>query len=466
VSHWLFGPAGQARLTAIHCVHAAAETFFTVAMAGSIFFSVSPDAARPRVLLFLMLTLAPFLVLAPLVGPAIDRIRGGLPVVLLATFLIRALLAVLLAGQLRTPLIFPLAFGVLVVAKTYTVARNALVPALVDDQQDLVAANARLSRTATLAGAMAATAAVGVYSLTSAEVTLGAAAALYLVGAVASWHLRRWVPPLETVDQVAVAELVRPDVSGAIIDMMVLRAAVGFTIFQFGFSLRADAAPTWMIGALLLANSSGGFTGTVVSPGLRARFSERSMFTMALVAPAIATAVAGFVFTRISLLVAVFILGLAASVGRRALDATIQQQAPHARRGQVYAGLETRLELAWVAGACLAVAIRVATWVGVMALAAFLAVVAIAHVRRSHVVRVLRPLAVASLADRLLVRAETLMDLGYFDEAVVVARAAGATAARDGPVQAADPVFAREQALEAIAAARHEIEERTRHPSG
>ena len=35
------------------------------------------------------------------------------------------------------------------------------------------------------------------------------------------------------------------------------------------------------------------------------------------------------------------ILGLAASVGRRALDSTIQQFAPHARRGRVYASLET-----------------------------------------------------------------------------------------------------------------------------
>ena len=48
---WLLGPGAQAPLTITHCVHSAAETFFTISMAGSIFFSVSADAARPRVLL-------------------------------------------------------------------------------------------------------------------------------------------------------------------------------------------------------------------------------------------------------------------------------------------------------------------------------------------------------------------------------------------------------------------------------
>lgn len=352
------------------------------------------------------------------------------------------------------------------VAKTYTVARNALVPVLVDDEQDLVAANARLSRTATLAGGLAAAVAVGVYSWTSAAVTLGLAAALYVVGALSAWQVRGHVAPLAAMDQVAAVELVRRDVSGAIVDMMVLRAAVGFTIFQFGFSLRSDAAPAWMIGALLMANSSGAFAGTVMSPPLRRRVSERTMFTMALIAPAVTTVVAGLAFNRLSLLAAVFVLGLSASVGRRALDATIQRQAPHARRGQVYAGLETRLELAWVAGACLAVAIRVATWIGLVALAGFLAAVSIAHVRRLQGIGMLRPLPAAPLASRLLVRAETLADSGYYDEALVVARAAAAAAVDPTPPNAADTEEIRRRAGEAIAAARRHIEAPPGAPDG
>ena len=103
--------------------------------------------------------------MAPLVGPLVDRVRGGLlggddrhvRLLVLA-------LALLLAENLRTLLLFPLAFGVLVLAKTYTVSRNALVPRLVDDHDDLVPANARLSRTASIAGAFAGAGAVGLFA--------------------------------------------------------------------------------------------------------------------------------------------------------------------------------------------------------------------------------------------------------------------------------------------------------------
>ena len=245
---WFFGPAAQAPLTITHCVHSAAETFFTVSMAGSIFFSVSPDAARPRVLLFLVLTLAPFLVMAPLIGPLVDRVRGGLPTTMIVTFAIRAALALLLAENLRTLLLFPLAFGILVVAKTYTVSRNVLVPAVVDDLHDLVAANSRLSRSATFAGALAAAAAVAVYAATSAAATLRVGAAVYVIGMVAAWRVRRVARPLAPVDNDAAVELVRPDVSGAVWDMMALRAAIGFAVFHFGFSLRAGGESAWLLG--------------------------------------------------------------------------------------------------------------------------------------------------------------------------------------------------------------------------
>lgn len=448
---WALGPPDQSPLTITHCVHSAAEAFFTVSMAGSIFFSVSADAARPRVLLFLVVTLAPFLVMAPLVGPLVDRVRGGLATTMVATFIVRAGLALLLAQNLRTLLLFPLAFGVLVVAKTYTVARNALVPSLVDDQQDLVSANSRLSRSATLAGAFAAAAAVALYAATSGVWALRVASAVYVIGAYAAWRVRVTARPIEPVEPSGLLELVRPDVSGAVWDMMALRAAIGFALFQFGFSLRSDGEPAWVLGALIFASGFGGFMGTVISPTLRRHISERSMFTGALVAPAIATLISGLAFDRITLLGAIFVLGLAVSVGRRALDATIQTQAPHARRGQVYASLETRLELVWVLAACLAVALRVASWVGIIALGWFLAFMAIVHLRRRSGLKILRPMAATPLASRLLMRAETLADHGFFDEAIMVARAASEAAVRESD-DSAEPVDPAETDLRARAA--------------
>ena len=140
--------------------------------------------------------LAPFLVMAPLIGPLVDRVRGGLPVVIVTTFVVRAVLAVSLSQHLRDLLLFPLAFGILVVAKTYTVSRNALVPSVVDDENDLVAANARLSRTSTFAGAIAAAVAVALYSATSASTVLLLGAAIYVAGAASAWWLRRVASPV------------------------------------------------------------------------------------------------------------------------------------------------------------------------------------------------------------------------------------------------------------------------------
>ncbi|MFW2335081.1 MFS transporter [Ilumatobacter sp.] len=466
---WLIGPPHVDRLTITHCVHAAAEAFFAVSMAGSIFFSVSPDAARPRVLLFLVVTLAPFLVMAPLVGPVVDRIRGGLASTLVASFVLRSVLALLLAENLRSLFLFPLAFGMLVLAKTYTIARNALVPSLVEDEHDLVAANARLSRTATFAGGIAAALAIAAYAGTSAAWSLRIGAVVYIVGAVFAWRVRSVAPRLEPVASDAFVELVRPDVSSAVWDMLVLRAALGFALFQFGFSLRAEGAAAWVLGALIFANGFGGFVGTVVSPLLRRRASERSMFTVALVSSALAVLAAGVALSRLTLIVAIFVLGMAVSVGRRALDATIQRQAPHARSGRVYAGIETLLEIAWVSAACLAVALRVATWIGMLALAAFLAVVTIVHLRRRGGLLTVRPLPAVPLPDRLLLRAETLAAHHFYDEAIVVALSAleqgpGPAPAplltHDERLALADPAtpVAQERALDVIERVRHQLD--------
>lgn len=450
-----FGPGKEADLTILHCLHSVGEGFFVVSLAGSIFFAVSPDAARPRVLLFLVLTLAPFLVMAPLVGPFVDRIRGGLVAAAAGSLALRAGLALLLAENLRTLLLFPLAFAMLVAAKTYTVARNGLVPALVEDPDGLVAANARLSRTATVVGGVGSLAAVAVFGLTAAPWTLRIAAVIYLIGAVFATRLRVAVRNrLTPAEPDVLLELARPEVSEAIWVMMVLRGAVGFALFQFGFSLRAGGAPVWVVGAVIVGNSLGSFIGTIVSPALRVRFSESTMFTICLVVPAFAVGVASLAFSTPTLIAAIVVLGCAASVGRRTLDATIQRQAPDARLGQVYAGLETRLELAWVGAACVAVGMRVASWIGMLTLAGFLILVAVVHLRRRGGMRIMKPVALAPLHERLLLRAEVLADHGFYDEAIVLAHVVQDHAARPDPP--GTPI-SRERAKQAIDEARADV---------
>ena len=66
-----------ARFARAHALFGAGDTLVALALAGSLFFSISPDAARGRVALYLVLTMAPFAVVAPLIGPFLDAREGG-----------------------------------------------------------------------------------------------------------------------------------------------------------------------------------------------------------------------------------------------------------------------------------------------------------------------------------------------------------------------------------------------------
>ena len=164
----IVGPPPFAHLAWTNALSPAADAFFTVSLAGSLFFNVSVGAARPRVVVYLLLTLAPFVVLAPLVGPLIDRYGRARPAVLASTCLGRGILCLFVAGDLRNVLLYPEAFGVLVLEKAYSVAKSALVPTLVLDDVDLVSANARLARISTIAGLLAGASAAAVLTLSSA----------------------------------------------------------------------------------------------------------------------------------------------------------------------------------------------------------------------------------------------------------------------------------------------------------
>ena len=54
------GEAGMTRLLDLHAISCAGDTLVTMGLAGTVFFSVAADAARGRVALYLLITMAPF----------------------------------------------------------------------------------------------------------------------------------------------------------------------------------------------------------------------------------------------------------------------------------------------------------------------------------------------------------------------------------------------------------------------
>src|SRR3954449_1301904 len=108
------GASGLAKLMELNACGAAADALVAVSLAGSLFFSISPDAARGRVALYLLLTMAPFAVVAPLIGPFLDRREGGRRAMVIGSAALRALLCLLMAKALHSLLLFPEAFALLV----------------------------------------------------------------------------------------------------------------------------------------------------------------------------------------------------------------------------------------------------------------------------------------------------------------------------------------------------------------
>ena len=138
---------GCSRLIQLHFFNTAGDAAVAISLAGTLFFQVPSGEARGQVALFLALTMLPFAIVAPLIGPFLDRFAHGRRWAIGATMAIRAFLCWVLAGAVVTesPWLFAAALGVLVSSKAYGVTRAAAVPRLLPRDFTLVKANGRVS---------------------------------------------------------------------------------------------------------------------------------------------------------------------------------------------------------------------------------------------------------------------------------------------------------------------------------
>ena len=371
----IFGSLPFARLAHVHAVSASADAFFAVSLAGSLFFNVSVDAARPRVILYLALTMAPFAIVAPLIGPLVDRYSRARTSVIALTLLVRGILCLFIAGDLKSLFFYPEAFGVLVLGKGYSIAKSTAVPGLVNDPGGLVAANSRLSRLSSVAGAGAGAAAVGVLHLGGAPLVLRLGSLVYFAGAALAVR----IPPVDEpvgpqLDQAEAEVHTRPVILGASA-VTTFRASIGFLTFLIAFGFRQASEPVWLYGAALAALGVGNFAATILTPAIRRRwFREEQLFAAALLLASVATLYSAWRVGRVSVLVASFAVGLGANVGRQAFDSILQRDAPDAARGRFFARFETRFQLAWVVGALVPVVLQSSTRAGLTVLGAVFAV--------------------------------------------------------------------------------------------
>ncbi len=322
----------------------------TVGLAVSLFVDISPTEARPKVLLFLLISFVPFLVVAPLIGPIVDRMAGGRRMVLQVVTLARAFTLLMMAFHIDDVLLYPIAFAALVLDKTHNISRSALVPSLVRHEHDLVEANSKLGLISGVFGFLAAGPAGLIQEVFGVQVSLTIGAAVFVAAFVAATRLPGEVIAAKRVTAEERAELRSTGIVLAVSAMALLRASVGFCFFLLAFWLRKQDAGLVLFGMAIALSSLAIMSANAIAPHIRKSFREETILIGALGFTACGGLLTALLGGPVSGLILAVIVNFSSALGKLSFDSIVQRDAPDANQGRAFAQFETKLQLAWVLG--------------------------------------------------------------------------------------------------------------------
>lgn len=391
------GESGLGKLIELHAVNGAGDVMITVALASTVFFSVPTDEARGRVALYLGITMAPFALLAPVIGPLLDRLPHGRRAAMAGSMLVRAMLALMLAGAVvsGTFELYPAALGVLVASKAYGVVRSAVVPRLLPPTFSLVKANSRVTLGGLLATGVAGPIAAVLQSL-GARYPLYGAFTIFIAGTFLSFSLPPKVDSAKGEDKALLAadpehlhgpHLKKPPrpglrtvgtaVTHALGANASLRCLSGFLIFFLAFLLRqqplSGKSAAVSLGLVVVSAGVGNALGTAVGAWLKQRAPEIIIVTVVAFVLAVAIAAALFFGTLFVACLAA-VAGFAQALAKLSLDALIQRDVPELVRSSAFARSETLLQMAWVLGGAIGIAMPLNGSLGLAVAAGIVAV--------------------------------------------------------------------------------------------
>lgn len=391
------GESGLGKLIELHGVNGAGDMMITVALASTVFFSVPTDEARGRVALYLAITMAPFALLAPVIGPLLDRLPHGRRAAMAGAFIARAFMALLLSSAVVTGSIelYPAALGVLVASKAYGVVRSAVVPRLLPPAFSLVKANSRVTLGGLLATGVAAPIGAGLQAL-GPRYPLYGAFVIFVAGTFLSFQLPHKVDSAKGEDKALLAadeqhlhgphlktpkrpglRTVGTAVTHALAANASLRCLSGFLIFFLAFLLRehplAGASAAVSLGIVGVSAGAGNALGTAVGAALRTRSPELIIVTVIAVVLGVAITAAVFFGVILVAILAAF-AGFAQALSKLSLDALIQRDVPELVRTSAFARSETLLQMAWVVGGAVGIALPLYGTLGMSVAAGIVAV--------------------------------------------------------------------------------------------
>ncbi|MGI8522116.1 MAG: MFS transporter [Nocardioides sp.] len=362
------GDTGLAKLIELGALNAAGDAAVAISLAGTLFFQVPTGEARGQVSLFLGLTMLPFAIVAPLIGPFLDRFSHGRRWAIGATMALRAFLCWVLADAVITQSVwlFPAALGVLVASKAYNVTRAAAVPRLVPDGVTLVRANARTSLAGVVGAAISAPIA-GLASLLGPAWSLRYAFLVFVVATIVAIRLPAKVDSAQGEGTMTMLggrrNGSRVRIPGAV--SLALRANCGprwlsgFLTMFMAFLLRANPIGDWNPKVLLAVVIGAAGVGQVIGiagASLLRRVNPTITVLGCLAGGAAMTVLTALVYGVLPLALLGLTAGLTLSLAKLSLDSTIQRDVPERVRASALARSDTTLQLAWVLGGFVGIA--------------------------------------------------------------------------------------------------------------
>ncbi|MEO5708224.1 MAG: MFS transporter [Nocardioidaceae bacterium] len=378
------GQSGLSRLIELHAFNGAGDAAVAISLAGTLFFQVPTDQARGQVALFLGLTMLPFAIVAPLIGPFLDRFSHGRRWAIGTTMALRAFLCWVLADAVKsgdTVALFPAALGCLVASKAYGVTRAAAVPRVLPDRLSLVKANSRISLSS-VAGAVISAPLAVLASSFGAQWSLRYAFLVFVGATILAILLPSQVDSSAGEDRSGRAKGdLRPTVPHSVVVALRsntgMRLLSGFLTMFMAFLLRDKPFPGWedkpalLLGLVIGSAGLGSTIGIGLGSVLRRISPQVTVVVTLLADTAVAIVVALFWGLPAAVLLGLT-AGLAQSLGKLSLDALIQREIPERRRAGTFARSETLLQLCWVVGGFIGIVLPLNPTLGLGVLAAIL----------------------------------------------------------------------------------------------
>ncbi len=419
--------SGLTALTYPVFLNNAVDAAMMVALANTLFFAAAQAESKSKVALYLLVNIAPFAIIAPFMGPLLDRIQHGRRIALAASFGIRVVLAVLLITNCSYDpvantvnfdpwVLYPCALAMMVMSKSFSVLKSAVVPRVLPPSIDLARVNSRLTLFGLVVGsgvggAIAFGAEFGLSRLLHIPGGMYALMVFAVLGAVSCMRIPKRVE--NTTGEVPTtlsytgsttreadyaATEVGPERGGfgaAFKNLRIplgrsvvtglwgnttIRVLTGFLTLYVAFYSKAQQAAGGdafaslvMIGVVGAAAGVGNFIGNGVGARMKLPRPAR-VVVQATVAATIGAVVAAVLGNLLVITIVTFVASGVSAIGKVSLDASIQDDLPDESRASAFGRSETALQLGWVGGAALGVLLPPTLWIGFATVAAIMVV--------------------------------------------------------------------------------------------